>query len=105
MNFGTNVLELIHERLNGIEDCLARLEVTLEALSRHQIVQASYSTEQFARLVGRADYTVREWCRLGRIRADKRSCGRGASLEWSIPHAELERYRNHGLLHIASQAC
>ena len=101
MNFGRDVLDLIHERLTAIEDRLARLEATLEAVSKHQIVQAAYSTEQFAHLVGKAEYTIREWCRLGRIKADKRLCGRGYSLEWSIPHAELERYRSHGLLPIA----
>lgn len=98
MNFGRNVLDLIHERLGGIEDRLARLEAVIEVLSRHQIVQAAYSTEQFARLVGRAEYTVREWCRLRRIKAEKRPCGRGCSSEWSIPHAELERFRSDGLL-------
>jgi hypothetical protein len=104
MNFGKDILDLIHERLTGIEDRLARLETTLEVLSRHQIVQAAYSTEQFAHLVGKAEYTVREWCRLGRIKAEKRPCGRGYSLEWSIPHAELERYRSYGLLPIPKHA-
>jgi hypothetical protein len=100
MNFGKDVLNLIHERLTGIEDRLARLETTLDMVCKHQIVQAAYSTEQFAKLIGKAEYTVREWCRLGRIRAEKRPCGRGYSLEWSIPHAELERYRSYGLLPI-----
>jgi hypothetical protein len=69
----------------------------IQAVCQHQIVQAAYSTDEFARLVGRAEYTVREWCRLGRIKANKRVCGRGNSPEWSIPHDELERYRAEGL--------
>ncbi len=98
MNFGRDSFDLVLERLTAIEDRLSRLETMLDLVSKHQVVQAAYSTEQFARLVGKAEFTVRNWCRLGRIRADKRPCGRGYSLEWSIPHAELERYRSSGLL-------
>src|SRR5436190_9531882 len=98
MNFGRDVLDLIHERLSGIEDRLAHLETTLDTFCRHQIVQDAYSTEDFAQLIGKAEFTVRQWCRLGRVQADKRPCGRGYSLAWSIPHAELERYRSYGLL-------
>lgn len=97
MNFGRDVLDLIHERLTSIEDRLGRIEATIEMVSKHQVVQAAYSTEQFAQLVGRAEYTVREWCRLGRIAGGKRPSGRGYSLDWSISHEELERYRNFGL--------
>ncbi len=41
---------------------------------------------------------MREWFRLGRIRAEKRPCGRGRSQEWMINHDELTRIRNEGLL-------
>ncbi len=97
MNFGRDSLDLILERLNAIEDRLSRMETILDAYCRHQIVQEWYSTEQFARLVDKAEYTVREWCRQGRIKAEKRTGGRGTTLEWRIPHAELVRYRNDGL--------
>ena len=36
--------------------------------------------------------------RLGRLHAEKRQNGRGAHCQWALSHAELERYRRHGLL-------
>lgn len=57
-----------------------------------------YSPAEMAELVGRAAYSVREWCRLQRIRARKRACGRGAAQEWEIHADEIRRYQNHGLL-------
>ena len=59
-----------------------------------------YTVEEFAALVGRECYTVREWCRLGRIKADKKQSGRGKYPLWVIPHAEVLRYEKAGLLPI-----
>lgn len=58
----------------------------------------SYSPTEAAALLGKRPFTVREWCRLGRIKAKKRACGNDASFGWEISHAEVERVRNHGLL-------
>lgn len=77
---------------------LERLEVTLRLFAQQQVVQASYSTTAVAKLLGKAEFTVREWCRLGRIRASKRSCGRGNAKEWMISHEELQRIQSEGLL-------
>ncbi len=49
---------------------------------------------------GRADWTVREWCRLGRVHVEKRVCGRGSSKEWMLSHDELQRIKAEGLLPI-----
>lgn len=77
---------------------LDRIEETLRLLSQTRVIQEYYSTTDAARLLGKAEFTVREWCRLNRIRAEKRACGRGASREWMIPHDELERVKAEGLL-------
>lgn len=53
---------------------------------------------EFARLVGKAEFTCREWCRLGRIRAIKKGSGRGKYQSWAISHEELLLYCKEGLL-------
>jgi hypothetical protein len=70
----------------------------LAALVERETVKDWYSTEEFARLVGKAEFTVREWTRLGRIHAEKRKSGRGAHPAWVVSHQELLRYRREGLL-------
>jgi hypothetical protein len=77
---------------------LERIEAKIDSLVRQPRDQEAYSVAQFSERVGREEFTTREWCRLGRIKAHKRRCGRGTSLEWSIPHDELLRYLNEGLL-------
>lgn len=79
------------ERLDRIEDILRRL-------AQERVAQKYYSTADAAKLLGKADFTVREWCRNHRIRAEKRSCGRGNTQEWMISHEELARIQAEGLL-------
>ena len=57
-----------------------------------------YTTAEVARIIGKAEFTVREYCRLGRVRAEKLPCGRGKYQEWIVSHEELTRLRNEGLL-------
>ena len=57
-----------------------------------------YEIEEFARLVGKAEFTCREWARLGRINAEKKLSGRGAHAHWVVSHEELLRYQREGLL-------
>jgi hypothetical protein len=56
-----------------------KIESMLALLLERQTVKDYYSTAEFAGLVGKAEFTVREWARLGRIRAEKRKSGRGLS--------------------------
>ena len=57
-----------------------------------------YTVAEMAVLLGKAEFTVREWCRLGRVHANKRECGRGNSQEWIVSQEELTRIQNEGLL-------
>jgi hypothetical protein len=77
---------------------LDRIEGMLAVLMDRQMAKEWYSTEEFARHAGKAEFTVREWCRLGRFKAEKRKSGRGAFAAWVISHAERLRYDREGLL-------
>ncbi len=77
---------------------LDRIEAMLERLVQQRAVKDWYAVDETAALLGKAEFTVREWCRLGRVRAQKRPCGRGRSREWMIAHDELLRIQNEGLL-------
>lgn len=77
---------------------LDRIESALKALVTQRTPKELYSTSEVAELLGKSDFTVREWCRLGRVNAEKRLCGRGTTQEWIVSAVELERIRNEGLL-------
>jgi hypothetical protein len=77
---------------------LDRIETKLDQIiNRHQI-QDYYSTSDIAEILKRSEFTVRQWCRLHRVHAEKRPCGRGRSQEWMISHVELQRIQSEGLL-------
>lgn len=80
-----------------LEQRLERIEELLADLVGREQVRDWYSVEQFARLAGRSDFTCREWCRLGRIAARKKTSGRGAHAAWAISHEEFERFQKEGL--------
>lgn len=90
-----NEVRVLFERLE-------RIEGTLTVLLSREMAKEWYSTSEFSRLVGKAEFTVREWCRLGRVKAEKRASGRGKYTDWIVSHEELLRYRREGLLPAAS---
>jgi hypothetical protein len=79
---------------------LERIESLLQTLLKRETKQDWYTTDELARAVGKAEFTVRQWCRQRRIHAQKRQSGRGSSLAWVISHEELLRYQREGLLPI-----
>jgi Helix-turn-helix domain len=82
----------------NLEERLEKIEGMLVALVERQQVREWYTVEELARIVGKAEFTVRGWCRLGRIKALKRESGRGAYCSWAIAHEELLRFQRQGLL-------
>jgi hypothetical protein len=88
---GGDQVEILLQRLERVETMLAELV-------RQRATKEWYSTAEAAQVLDRAVFTIREWCRLRRVHAEKRRCGRGRSQEWMIAHAELVRYQNEGLL-------
>ncbi len=83
-----------------LDERLEKIESMLAVLIERQMVREFYEVEEFARIVGKAPFTVREWARLGRINAQKRGSGRGLHAAWVFSHAELLRYQRDGLLPI-----
>lgn len=77
---------------------LNRIESTLSELLQRNTMKDFYTTGEVAKILGKAEFTVREWCRLGRVYAEKRQTGRGRTKEWMVSHQELTRIRNEGLL-------
>jgi predicted site-specific integrase-resolvase len=81
-----------------VNERLEKIEAMLVILIERQSDKRWYSTGEFAQLVGKAEFTVRQWCRLGRIHAEKKDSGRGAHDSWAISQKELLRYQHEGLL-------
>ncbi|QDT37690.1 hypothetical protein [Stratiformator vulcanicus] len=88
------------EAIERLDDRLRSIEEKLIALIEQRVPQAYYSTADAAKLLGKAEFTFREWCRLGRVHAEKRQCGRGRAKEWILSNDELMRVRSEGLLPI-----
>ena len=76
---------------------LGKVETMLGVPVERQQTREWYTVEEFARIVGRAEFTCREWCRHGRIGAEKKGSGRGAYTSWAISHTELLRFQKEGL--------
>jgi hypothetical protein len=83
---------------------LDRIEAALAVLVARQTVKDWYTTEEVAQLLGKAEFTVREWCRLGRVRAEKKGSGRGKYQSWVVSHEELQRFQRDGLLPLPRSA-
>ena len=97
----TTQFENLMERLASLEHTVTTIIQDSSAAQAEKECPATpreyYSVAEFASLVDRNEYTVREWCRLERINAEKCESGRGDAKNWKIPAAELQRYRDHGL--------
>src|SRR4051794_12966936 len=86
------------EWIAPVMERLDRVEALLGELLRHRTVKDWYSTDEVAAILGKAKFTVREWCRLGWVHCRKQNSGRGKHPAWSISHDELLRIQREGLL-------
>jgi hypothetical protein len=86
--------------VNDLAEIKAMLRQILEQLGRKPEATPKlwHSVEEAAGILGRAPYTIRDYCRLGRLNATKRGQKWGKSDLWSISSVEIERYRQDGLL-------
>lgn len=79
-------------------DRFDKVEAMLAELVRQRTVKDWYSTDEVANILGKAKFTVREWCRHGRVHCRKKLTGRGKSQSWVISRDELLRIQREGLL-------
>ena len=91
------------EILRRMEERLANIEAIL-ATSSSRFEKNWFTVAEVADLLGKRPFTIREWCRNGRVNAKKRECGRGRALEWILSREEIERIGNEGLLPIQDVA-
>jgi hypothetical protein len=85
--------------LSPLLERLERIEAMLVVLvERQQRDKEWYTTKEVADILGRSEYTVREWCRLRRVKAMKKASGRGMYQDWIISQEELQRIQKEGLL-------
>ena len=59
------------EDITMLVERLDRIEAAVTMIAGRQTIRDWYATDEFAQLVGKAEFTVREWCRLGRVQAEK----------------------------------
>jgi hypothetical protein len=76
---------------------LDKVDAMLGQLLHQRTAKEWYSTEEVAQLFGKAKFTVREWCRKGRVNCRKRANGRGKHQSWVISHEEVLRIQREGL--------
>jgi hypothetical protein len=84
--------------MNDIVERLDRIEQVLQLLVARNQKKDFYTTDEISKILNKAPFTVREWCRHGRLNAQKRRGGRGQWPEWVINHDEIVRYQKEGLL-------
>ncbi|HEX4053821.1 MAG TPA: hypothetical protein VHX86_06120 [Tepidisphaeraceae bacterium] len=80
------------------EERLEKIDRLLEQLVTKTVAKSWYSVEEFASLVGRSNFTCREWCRLGQVHAEKSMTQTGTSTTWTISQDEYLRFQREGLL-------
>ena len=92
--------EFLNQVLVILKAHAEEIDRKLERLASRPVERASYTVEEIAVMEGRAPYTVREWCRLGQLRAEKTGTQSGPHARWTIPAAEYSRFQREGLLPI-----
>lgn len=82
--------------MDAITETQALQREVRDLLTNQRQVKDYYSTAEVSEALGKSEFTVREWCRLGQARADKQKSYRGGKKQWMIPNEELVRLHNEG---------
>jgi hypothetical protein len=89
---GSDLFEHLAAGLDDLRERLERMEGVLGLLVEQRTAKEWYTTAEVAQIIGKGEYTVREYCRKGQVKAEKAANGRG----WLISHAALTHLRNLG---------
>ena len=95
------VVVTLAEMLRRLDEIVLRqdeIQTSLALLVSQRAVKDWYDTAEASELLRKAEFTVREWCREGRVHAEKKGSGRGKHQAWVISHQELQRIEREGLL-------
>ncbi len=75
---------------------LVELVESLLKQSKLTIQKEAYTTKEVAERLERAEWTVRQWCNLGKVPEAYKVHGKGRNGEWRIPHEAVVRIQNKG---------
>jgi hypothetical protein len=92
---------------NWIRQVLEQQQVQLDRIEKSlalSVEKETYTTDEVAQRVGRAEWTVRQWCNKGQVKGAKKVHGRGRQGEWRIPREELLRLQNEGPMPVNRRA-
>lgn len=90
------LLPQVLARLDELTDLVHRLQAKLHKPNVEE--PDTLCVQHAAELLSRAPFTVRQWCRTGRIKAHRARSGRGPYAEWRIPMDSIRSYQKDGLL-------
>ena len=80
------------ERLAAMESALSRIEKGMKVSQAASPDKHAYTVSEVAELTNLSEWTVRNACNKGRIKAQK-----GPDEKWRIPRDELVKIQNEGL--------
>jgi excisionase family DNA binding protein len=84
--------DLVLERLAAVESALARIEKGMKASQATSPDRQLYTVSEVAELTKLSEWTVRNACNKGRIKAQK-----GPNGQWRVARDELVKIQNEGL--------
>ena len=88
----------IENSLDDLHRKIRLIHAMLEKLLAERTDRDWYDIDEAALVLGLDPWTLRNYCRLGRVHADKKRSGRGRHKSWIISRAEIQRVQREGLL-------
>jgi hypothetical protein len=88
-------------QMTALQDQMTRFE---QARQNAEPEPPALTVAEAAARVNRSKFTVREWCRLGRIHCKRATSRRGPYAEYRIPVESIRYYKDHGLLPLKKHA-